>query len=352
MKSVKAKIHNKDYVNLQYNYSTGKWEGLIQVPDTPSTDQPDGRYGMLLDMIDNANNLISFDRNSAIWGNQLAIRVDATADPNIQLIYPTPPDYKVRSVYGEEGLSFMEFRVYTRYLTDDDITILFDGQDITELDCYYSTEVLYDGTTRYIRFYGFAFDSDVTILEGTHQITIMGEIYSSFSESKGGLSILSFNLLYDSDPCEFIFDRTQEDVDYVKSLKAKYLQGTITASEKNIFNGSNLKGSRNRSDFVRILTNMIYISGHFGIPFSMTIAGLPEIPNETYVQNLRDEIDRFRSSLAIHSDTPVTPVLPINTYQKMNDLEKILYDIHSAKAYQEALYINDSYYMDGTIGLI
>ena len=30
----------------------------------------------------------------------------------------------------------------------------------------------------------------------------------------------------------------------------------------------------------------------------------------------------------IHSDTPQTPSMPVNTYQKLNDIEKILDDVY------------------------
>jgi hypothetical protein len=46
------------------------------------------------------------------------------------------------------------------------------------------------------------------------------------------------------------------------------------------------------------------------------------------VQRIVGNVAKLRDFCAIHEDTPKVPELPINTFEKLNDLEKILYDIN------------------------
>ncbi len=94
---------------------------------------------------------------------------------------------------------------------------------------------------------------------------------------------------------------------------------------------SGLKGSFNYTDCNRIENNCKYISDIFG--------GLPGMTFKTNwtandiltifdIERILSNVAKLRGFCNIYNDTPEVPKPPINTFEKLNDLEKILYDIH------------------------
>ena len=324
MRTVRVKIHNGEFVNLTFDPITCTWKSLLQVPSETSYSQQDHKYGMIFEAWDEYNNNVILDRTDTEFGADLVVRVREEQTPVIQFTGP---------VRVEESLLHVAFDVTDEGGSNidlDSIKIQF-GQTIFDRNDpgMVITEVT-PGT-----YYKVAFDPLMNVQDGVYEIT---------AEARDGdenIFIASFYYEVDTDPTEFITDRTQADVDLVKELREKYLNGTITEEEKELY-ATNLKGARNRSDFIRILTNMRYIATMFEIPYSMD--ELPEIPRESYIQQLRDNVEMFRQKLPIHDTTPYTPFLPINSWQKMNDLEQILYDVHENLKYRFNYYCgNDAY---------
>ena len=104
---------------------------------------------------------------------------------------------------------------------------------------------------------------------------------------------------------EFVYDRSAQDV----------LQMTK-------------KGVLNAEDINRIENNTETIADKIAIPVtvkSWSVGGLPRVSD---YKRIRDNVERIRQGYGIRSDTPVTPEQPLNTYQKWNDIERILFDVN------------------------
>lgn len=143
---------------------------------------------------------------------------------------------------------------------------------------------------------------------------------------------------------EFVYDRTQEDVNRVIELNKKYLNGTITQDEirewNNGLNGRpGLKGAFNLSDINRIEGNIDIISKVFIIFVNTKKWELGDTPRVSDYQRIRENTEKIHSLSFVRSDTPEVPDSPLNTYQKWNDIEKILYD-----AYDIYIRLRNSYY--------
>lgn len=124
-----------------------------------------------------------------------------------------------------------------------------------------------------------------------------------------------------------IFDRTQIDVDYAK---------------KNRNNSEHLKGAQNYSDWERLTGNMYYLAdnlnkqGYFVQIICRNIWNKPapsnpkieDIPTYNEIKQIKDDIDKLRLAYYTMNSTPLTPDLPLNHFEKINDMEKILFDIN------------------------
>ena len=146
----------------------------------------------------------------------------------------------------------------------------------------------------------------------------------------------------------FVYDRTQEDVDRVKELNRKYLDGTITEEEKQEWNtGINgkvgLKGALNLSDIKRIENNVKVIGALVAAAVSVREWDYGDIPRVSDYTRRCGNVQKIRSTFIVHADTPQVPKQPLNTYQKWNDIEKILHDV-----YYIYVRLKNSYYYCGT----
>jgi len=146
----------------------------------------------------------------------------------------------------------------------------------------------------------------------------------------------------------FVFDRTQEDVDRVKELNKKYLNGTITEEEKKEwntgFNGKEgLRGAFNLSDIFRIEYNIGKIGEYLAVIVSTRQWEYGDIPRSRDYSRIRENVQKIREALMIYSDTPQVPEQPLNIYRKWNDIEQILHDV-----YNIYVRLKNSYYYCGT----
>ncbi len=131
----------------------------------------------------------------------------------------------------------------------------------------------------------------------------------------------------------FVYDRTQADVDRVKELNTKYLDGTITEDERrewNIgINGSHgLKGAFNLADIKRIEGNAQIIGALVAVTVNIKEWGYGDIPRVSDYARIRENVRKIQDALMVLSDTPEIPDQPFNTYQKWNDIERILHDVY------------------------
>ena len=145
-----------------------------------------------------------------------------------------------------------------------------------------------------------------------------------------------------------IFDRTQADVDRVNYLREVILNHENTEEEWAEYQ-SDLKGALNYSDLERIEKNLNTLATLIGLHLhSMARDPIPRIP---YFTNLWKNVKLIRESPYHFYNTPPVPDMPLNTYQKINDIERILWDayimfINNQKAYyyagNEELYANSN----------
>lgn len=123
-----------------------------------------------------------------------------------------------------------------------------------------------------------------------------------------------------------ITDRTQEDVDRLKALRERILSGQYTEQDWEEYHYYS-KGALNYSDLARIEGNLETLASLLRVNlYSMERDPIPRVP---YFTNLLKNITIIRESPYCSDITPQVPSMPLNTYQKINDIEKILLDAYT-----------------------
>ena len=131
-----------------------------------------------------------------------------------------------------------------------------------------------------------------------------------------------------------IYDRTQADVDYVKELREKWYTKTYSHSDIDTWINTDLRGALNRSDLERIETNIQYISNRLNLGLttcydeSTGLVDIDKIPDTSYFQQLHYNVQAVYNTSRHYGDTPKVPDLPFNDFEKLNAIEKILYDTY------------------------
>lgn len=137
-----------------------------------------------------------------------------------------------------------------------------------------------------------------------------------------------------------VFDRTQADVDALISIMTKAnAEGfdALTVEELDFIKVAQ-KGAYNAEDINRVVSAFATLVSDLAAEgYPVTLAGtiptksasglLLDTEGEIYLQN----VEIIRSALPVFDDTPPTPSTMNNlTFQKANDIEKILYDVSVA----------------------
>ena len=142
----------------------------------------------------------------------------------------------------------------------------------------------------------------------------------------------------------FVYDRTQQDVDRVIELN-------MTDDEKTEWiNG--MKGAFNLSDVKRNENNCYVIAQLLNISLVTCKDNLPAYPDKTYIDSLLKNVTALRNAGYRYVETPEVPQQPINTYQKINDIEKILHDIYEVYNSNFVHYAGEEIYAGQNIGLL
>ncbi len=125
----------------------------------------------------------------------------------------------------------------------------------------------------------------------------------------------------------FVFDRTAEDARYAKKLQEAGWKN-MTEEQRKAWRGG-LKGCLNASDLKR-MENAVHVIGQLlRLDLKTNKDSLPEFPDTLYFRTLLRNVSRLRETGYLHRDTPQLPEEPLNTWQKVNDLEHILHDIYA-----------------------
>ena len=132
---------------------------------------------------------------------------------------------------------------------------------------------------------------------------------------------------------QLITDRTQADVDRVVTLRKKWMNGTITAEEKNEYLAG-MKGAYNATDLNRVGAAMEYIAGKLfdaGYGDDLKVKQdwkMSDIPTEENLKYYIDGINMLRAWFVVKKTTPDTPPdIDRLAYIEANNIEQILMDL-------------------------
>lgn len=132
---------------------------------------------------------------------------------------------------------------------------------------------------------------------------------------------------------QLITDRTQADVDRVVTLRKKWMNGMITAEEKNEYLAG-MKGAYNATDLNRVGAAMEYIAGKLfdaGYGDGLKVKQdwkMPDVPSETNLRYYLDALNSLRAWFVTKTTTPDTPPdIDRLTYIEANNIEQILMDL-------------------------
>ena len=150
-----------------------------------------------------------------------------------------------------------------------------------------------------------------------------------------------------------MFDRTQSDVIKLQDFLSRGYKN-LTDDEKIEWLNTNFKGALNISDLNRIEQNMEVVSNILGLTIMIKSWQETDIPINSDFTRIRNNLISIRnqaeSQNLTYDSTPEIPDLPFNHYQKINDIEKIIYDIYvlyTSKYY----YCGQELYCSETIGI-
>ena len=125
----------------------------------------------------------------------------------------------------------------------------------------------------------------------------------------------------------FVYDRTQSDVDRVKELRNIGWDNLTPAQKEEWLSG--LKGCLNTKDLQRIEDNTCALAQLINVSLQSNSGNVPGIPDVSYFSRLLVNLEALVATGFVYLTTPKVPQNPINTFQKVNDIEKILRDIYS-----------------------
>ena len=149
---------------------------------------------------------------------------------------------------------------------------------------------------------------------------------------------------------EPVTDRTQRDVEHAKTVLNMSWDEMGSEQRESFLSG--LKGCLNRKDLERIENNIQILLDVLEIDSSTFVGAIPEFPSTTYFEHMGRNVEAIRTAQAVHVDTPNTPQLPFNTWQKWNDIEKILSDAYAVVLSQLNYYAGTEIYAGDTVGLL
>ena len=147
-----------------------------------------------------------------------------------------------------------------------------------------------------------------------------------------------------------VTDRTQADIERAAFLCTCSWQ-ELTAEQREEYLAG-LKGCLNRTDLVRLENNIQILLDVLEIAAVSHVEGIPEFPKEDYFRDLQDNVSRIRQGYHVHTDTPQVPELPYNTWQKYNDLEKVLADVFEVINAQFHYYAGGEIFAGDETGLL
>ena len=112
------------------------------------------------------------------------------------------------------------------------------------------------------------------------------------------------------------------------------------------------KGALNTSDFERVENDIHFLSDRLSLGLTTYEGNIPWCKTDTYVDNLKSNLQAIRSTPYAKHDTPLVPTEPMSNFN-WNDVEKILYDVHDTLYSIAERHMDESeWYMGEAIGLL
>lgn len=130
----------------------------------------------------------------------------------------------------------------------------------------------------------------------------------------------------------FVYDRTQADID-----------------------NRTEKGFINANDLNRIDANTEAVAGDIAVTVRIkkdwAAGGFPRVSD---YQRIGENTQKVRDGYAVYSDTPQVPDRPFNTFQKWNDIERILHDVFTlfTKNKESRTYCGEDFSCGDGIGVL
>lgn len=153
-----------------------------------------------------------------------------------------------------------------------------------------------------------------------------------------------------------VYDRNISDISYAKMLLEKIKKSSFSSLDPTELQhwNSGLKGMLNYTDLNRIEENcrvmfdLLRVTG--ATKTNWTAADLPK--QEDYERIVKN-VELIKQQKYTGADTPATPSLPLNHYEKINAIEKILLDAWEVYQVNNVVvnYIEE-FYADEQIGVI
>lgn len=143
-----------------------------------------------------------------------------------------------------------------------------------------------------------------------------------------------------------VTDREADDVAHAKEICSIAWRDMTDAQREEYRAG--LKGCINRPDFERIENNVQILLDVLEIGSESFVGAVPEYLTEDYFNRLKTNLNAIREAFFVHADTPGVPELPYNTWQKYNDIEKILADVYEVVSSQFHYFTGEIYAGDET----
>lgn len=147
---------------------------------------------------------------------------------------------------------------------------------------------------------------------------------------------------------ETVTDRTWNDVKRILNLLEKGWKN-FTKDEKTEWL-SGMKGALNVSDVKRIQNNIQLLSDVLEI--GLFVSSVPEFLTQRFCEEILSNTELIRKAYCIYTTTPATPTLPLNTYEKWNDIEKILTDVYTILLNNFHYYCGNEIYAGEDSGLL
>lgn len=156
-----------------------------------------------------------------------------------------------------------------------------------------------------------------------------------------------------------IFDRKNEDVARLKTLRTKVRNRTATVAEYEEWLTS-LKGAYNNTDLNRVgeainyLGNLLNTYGYRNTATAKVDWAITDKPNPKQMADYLNNLNKLKECYTVY---PSTPKLPTDTDKliilEANNIEKFLYDINELIEKMEAMFrYSNTFYSGESEGLI